>query len=135
MRNPPTFSNYDPHSAQISKLTQIHHICYTLTPTIDYISEPYSNSHTSSQHVSKWHRLRNHVSETAYEKIHTQIPYILLETTQDQRKSENTTQNRFTDFVYTQNPNIPRNTNPRSLGLKKRYRNSYIDIVMHGRNW
>ena len=57
MRNPPTFSTHDPDSTQISKLTQIHHICYTLTPTIDYISEPYSNSRTSTQHVSKWHRL------------------------------------------------------------------------------
>ena len=88
MRNPPTFSTDDPNSTQISKLTQIHRIYYVPTPKIDYISEPYPDSRTSSQHVSKWHRLQNHVSETAYERIHTQIPYILLETTHDQRKSD-----------------------------------------------
>ena len=47
--------------------------------------------------------------------------------TQDRLVSKNTTQNRFNDFVYTRNPSIMRNTNPRSLGFKKHYQNSYID--------
>ena len=91
MRNPATFSNSDPDSTQISKHAQIHRICYTLTPKIDHFSESYPDSRTSSQHVSEWHHLRNHVSESTYEKIHAR------------------------------NPNIMRNTNPRSLGFKKHY--------------
>ena len=70
---------------------------YCPAPKIDHFSESYPDSRTSSQHVSEWHHLRNHVSESTYEKIHAR------------------------------NPNIMRNTNPRSLGFKKHYQNSYID--------
>ena len=64
---------------------------YCPAPKIDHFSESYPDSRTSSQHVSEWHHLRNHVSESTYEKIHAR------------------------------NPNIMRNTNPRSLGFKKHY--------------